>query len=141
MIQSTESSNRIEGITVSPRRLESIMKEKSPPKDRSEAEIAGYRDVLRTVHESHSYILIRSNTIQQLHRDLMAYVGANRGGKWKTAELTTSPLTANSEIPVSLDPLPRQLGFVCEGRCSVVCCRFRSSPALTPAHSAKCSPS
>ncbi len=86
VIQSTESSNRLEGITISARRLESIMKEKSPPNDRSEAEIAGYRDVLRTIHDSHSYMLVRSNTIQQLHRDMMVYVDTSRGGKWKSVD-------------------------------------------------------
>lgn len=106
VIQSTESSNRIEGITVSSRRFESIMKEKSAPKDRSEAEIAGYRDVLRTIHESHSYILISPGTIQQLHRDLMAYVGAGRGGKWKSADNVIEEALPWGEKRVRFVPTP-----------------------------------
>lgn len=106
IIQSTESSNRIEGITVSARRFESIMKEKSPPKDRSEADIAGYRDVLRTIHESHSYILIRSNMIQQLHRDLMAYAGASRGGKWKSVDNVIEETVPSGDQRVRFVPTP-----------------------------------
>lgn len=106
IIQSTESSNRIEGITVSARRFESIMKEKSLPKDRSEAEIAGYRDVLRTIHASHSYILIRSTMIQQLHRDLMAYAGASRGGKWKSVDNAIEETLPSGDQWVRFVPTP-----------------------------------
>lgn len=105
-IQSTESSNRLEGITISSRRLESLMREKSPPKDRSEAEIAGYRDVLRTIHESHSYIPIRSKTILQLHRDLMAFVGTNRGGTWKATDNVIEEKLLSGEKLVRFVPTP-----------------------------------
>ena len=57
-IQSTEASNRIEGIVTTSERLEKLMKEKTMPKNRSEEEIAGYRDVLNTIHESYFF---RSN--------------------------------------------------------------------------------
>ena len=106
IIQSTESSNRIEGITVSPQRLQSVMKEKSPPKDRSEAEVAGYRDVLRTIHESHSYISIRTNTVQQLYRDLMAYVGSSRGGAWKSADNVIEETLPSGEKWTRFVPTP-----------------------------------
>ena len=72
-VQSVESSNRIEGIVTTSTRLGQIVAEKTTPKNRSEKEIAGYRDVLATVHESHDYIPITSNIILQLHRDLMKY--------------------------------------------------------------------
>lgn len=106
IIQSTESSNRIEGITISARRFASIMKDKSPPKDRSEAEIAGYRDVLRTIHQSHSYILIRPNVIQQLHRDLMAYASASRGGKWKSVDNVIKETLPSGDQRVRFVPTP-----------------------------------
>ena len=51
-IQSTEASNRIEGIITTEDRLKKIVKDKTTPKNRSEREIAGYRDVLNTIHES-----------------------------------------------------------------------------------------
>ena len=58
-IQSTEASNRIEGIITTDDRLKKIVREKTMPQSRSEKEIAGYRDVLATIHESHDYAWIR----------------------------------------------------------------------------------
>nr|MCR4996287.1 cell filamentation protein Fic [Butyrivibrio sp.] len=52
-IQSTEASNKIEGIYTSDARLKALVKDKTTPKTRNEREIAGYRDVLNTIHESH----------------------------------------------------------------------------------------
>ena len=46
VIQSTESSNRIEGVTAPPQRIRDLVERKSTPRDRSEQEIAGYRDFL-----------------------------------------------------------------------------------------------
>ena len=55
-IQSTEASNRIEGIVTTNTRLKQLVRDKTTPKTRSEKEIAGYRDVLSTIHESYDYI-------------------------------------------------------------------------------------
>mgnify|MGYP000125224845 CR=1 FL=1 len=56
VIQSTESSNRIEGITVPLDRIKKLVAEKTTPQDRSEQEIAGYRDVLKTIHNNYAHI-------------------------------------------------------------------------------------
>jgi Fic family protein len=85
LIQSTESSNRIEGITVPEERLRSLVREKTTPRNRPEAEIAGYRDVLNTIHASTAEIPVRPSTIRQLHRDLFQYASAP-GGEWKAAD-------------------------------------------------------
>ena len=52
-IQSTEASNRIEGIITTDDRLKKIVMNKTTPRSRSEREIAGYRDVLNTIHENY----------------------------------------------------------------------------------------
>lgn len=85
-IQSTESSNRIEGIVSTSSRIQALVKEKTTPRNRDEYEIAGYRDVLNTIHENHDYIPVRSNYILQLHRDLMQYTGSNLGGSYKITQ-------------------------------------------------------
>ena len=85
-IQSTEASNKIEGIYTSDARLKALVKDKTTPKTRNEREIAGYRDVLNTIHDSHDYISIRPNMILQLHRDLYKFEGYNFGGKYKSAD-------------------------------------------------------
>lgn len=85
-VQSTEASNRIEGIVTTSSRINAIMQEKTTPRNRDECEIAGYRDVLNTVHESHDFIPVRSSYILQLHRDLMQYTGSNLGGQYKITQ-------------------------------------------------------
>lgn len=82
-IQSTAASNEIEGIYASDERLREIVLRKAQPTNRNEEEIAGYRDVLATIHESHDYIPLRPNTLLQLHRDLYKYSGRSIGGHFK----------------------------------------------------------
>ena len=48
-IQSTEASNKIEGIVTGTLRLKQLFREKTTPKNRDEQEILGYRDVLNTI--------------------------------------------------------------------------------------------
>ena len=85
-IQSTEASNRIEGIYTSDDRIQALVKEKSAPRNRNENEIAGYRDVLATIHENYDYIPPRANVILQLHRDLYQYSGIGIGGRFKNTD-------------------------------------------------------
>lgn len=86
LIQSTGASNRIEGIFTSDKRLEELVSKKAEPSNRSEQEIAGYREVLTTIHESYEYINPRANIILQLHRDLYSYSQGNVGGRYKNSD-------------------------------------------------------
>ncbi|PZV12557.1 MAG: cell filamentation protein Fic [Leptolyngbya sp.] len=85
IIQSTESSNRIEGITAPLERIQQLVAEKTAPRDRSEQEIAGYRDVLNTIHASYAHIPLTSNVVLQFHRDLYQFSAAE-GGRWKMSD-------------------------------------------------------
>ena len=85
-IQSTEASNRIEGIITTDDRLKKIVREKTMPQSRSEKEIAGYRDVLAAIHESHDYIPPKPSVILQLHRDLYKFSGKSIGGSFKNSD-------------------------------------------------------
>ena len=82
-IQSTESSNKIEGIVTTSTRIHQLLNEKTTPKNRDENEILGYRDVLNTIHKNYEYIPIRVSYILQLHRDLYKYSYYAVGGKFK----------------------------------------------------------
>ncbi|OPY66762.1 MAG: Adenosine monophosphate-protein transferase SoFic [Syntrophorhabdus sp. PtaU1.Bin050] len=84
VIQSTESSNRLEGITADHKKIRELVEEKTTPANRSEAEIAGYRDVLNTIHTNYEHIPFTVNVVLQLHRDLMKYT-EKEGGHWKSA--------------------------------------------------------
>lgn len=85
MVQSTESSNRIEGITVAPGRIEGLVAKKSRPRDRSEQEVAGYRDVLAAIHVNHENMRISTQLVRNWHRLLYRYTG-ERGGNWKAKD-------------------------------------------------------
>ena len=69
-IQSSEYSNKIEGIETTDKRIKEIVNDKVKPKNRNEEEIAGYRDVLEIIHENYDNIPITSNYILQLHKYL-----------------------------------------------------------------------
>ena len=85
-IQSTEASNKIEGIVTTNTRVKQLMLEKTSPQNRDEEEIMGYRDVLNIIHESYEYIPIRSSYILQLHRDLYKYSEKSIGGRFKNTQ-------------------------------------------------------
>ncbi|OGI57774.1 MAG: cell filamentation protein Fic, partial [Candidatus Muproteobacteria bacterium RIFCSPHIGHO2_01_FULL_61_200] len=85
MVQSVESSNRIEGITVAPGRIDGLVAKKSKPRDRSEQEVAGYRDVLASIHVNHARMRLSTNLVLDWHRTLYRYT-KERGGKWKAKD-------------------------------------------------------
>ena len=85
-IQSTEASNKIEGIVTTSVRMKQLFEEKTTPRNRDEDEIMGYRDVLNTIHESNEYIPIRPAYILQLHRDLLHRAGMSYDGSFKTVQ-------------------------------------------------------
>lgn len=105
-IQSTEASNRIEGIITTDERLRKIVHEKTIPKTRNEKEIAGYRDVLATIHESYDYIPITSNMILQLHRDLYKFSGNGHGGSFKSTDNVIAEKLPDGTKKVRFQPVP-----------------------------------
>ena len=117
VIQSTRASNAIEGIIITDKRLKCIMENKAEPADRSEGEIAGYRDVLSVIHASYDAIPIRSNVILQLHRNIYSFISAE-GGKWKNADNVISEQMPNGEkrirfVPISAFETPNAMESLC----------------------------
>ena len=105
-IQSTEASNRIEGIITTDDRLKKIVLDKTTPKGRSEREIAGYRDVLNTIHENYDFIPIRPNMILQLHRDLYKYSNLAIGGSFKNSDNIMAEELPDGTKRVRFQPVP-----------------------------------
>lgn len=104
LIQSTGASNRIEGIYTSDKRLEELVSQKAEPCNRSEQEIAGYREVLATIHESYEYINLRPNIILQLHRDLYSYAGS--GGNYKNSDNVIAETDGEGHQKARFIPVP-----------------------------------
>lgn len=118
-IQSTEASNSIEGIVTTKERLKMLVREKTMPKNRNEKEIAGYRDVLSSIHENYEYIPIKSSMILQLHKDLYKYSGQNIGGNYKSTEnvIIEERPDGTSTVrfkPVSAGETPEAVENLCE---------------------------
>lgn len=105
-IQSTEASNRIEGISTEDSRLKNLVQEKTTPRNRNESEIAGYRDVLNTIHENYDYIPINANHFLQLHRDLYKFIGNTDGGVFKTSDNILQEKDIHGNKKVRFRPVP-----------------------------------
>ena len=106
LIQSTGASNRIEGIFTTDKRLEELVRQKAEPRNRSEQEISGYREVLSTIHESYEYINPRPNIILQLHRDLYSYSGGNTGGNYKNSDNVIAETDVEGHQKARFFPVP-----------------------------------
>ena len=117
-IQSTKASNKIEGIYTSDERLEALVMDKVEPRNRSEEEIAGYREVLATVHDSYEYIPICPNNILQLHRDLYSFSSSDTGGRFKNADNVIAESGKDGQqrirfMPVSAFQTPEAMESLC----------------------------
>lgn len=104
-IQSTESSNQIEGIVTTNARLKQLVENKTTPKNRDEEEILGYCNVLNIVHESYEAIPVRSNYILQLHGEMLKHTAFSYAGKYKTAPNEIDMVLENGEKVVLFKPL------------------------------------
>lgn len=117
-IQSTEYSNKIEGIETTDKRINELINDKVKPKNRNEEEIAGYRDVLELIHENYENIDIIPNVILQLHKYLYKYSAKSIGGRFKDTENTIEEIDqyGNRKVrfkPVSAFETPRAVEELC----------------------------
>lgn len=104
-IQSTEASNKIEGIYTSDERIKKLALSKTNPKNRAEEEIAGYRDVLNTIHTNHDGIPLKPNIILQLHRDLYRFNTVTYGGQYKNVDNVIAEEDAEGNKFVRFQPV------------------------------------
>jgi len=105
VIESTESSNRLEGITAPRERLVQLAENRATPRDRPEQEIAGYRDVLATIHANHAGMNFNQGLVRQLHRDLFQYT-TSPGGEWKITDNQITERHPDGTIAVRFGPVP-----------------------------------
>ena len=117
-VQSTESSNAIEGIVTTNTRIRQIVEDKTTPKNRDEQEIAGYRDVLNIIHESFDAIPITPNYILQLHKILYSHMNNPAAGRTKSVQnyiSATYPDGSTRTLFTPLDPFetPTALENIC----------------------------
>lgn len=105
IIQSTESSNRIEGVEVAPKRLIPLIRGKTKPQDRSEEEVVGYKQALKYIYKNHSSLKIDIKTIQKIH--YLAQEGnISDAGKFKTKDNEIIEFLENGERVIRFKATP-----------------------------------
>ena len=117
IIESTESSNRIEGVTVPFKRFKELMAHPSKPKDRSEAEILGYREALSMIHAKPETFPINEKTILGLHKQIYTRTDIP-AGQWKKRDNTIEERLADGRwatrfVPVSAGETPLYMKELC----------------------------
>lgn len=117
-VQSTEASNAIEGIRTTNTRIRQLVAEKTTPRNRSEQEIAGYRDVLNIIHESFDAIPITQNYILQLHKILYSQTNNPIAGRTKNVQNYISATYPDGHTEILFTPLapyetPEALDRIC----------------------------
>lgn len=118
-IQSTESSNEIEGIVTTNQRFAQLMSEKTTPRNRNEREIKGYRNALDIIHDNFDYISISPNMILQLHKELYRFSDERFGGKFKDTPNEIDAITKDGTKIVLFRPIepfetPEAVKKLCE---------------------------
>jgi len=109
VVQSVESSNRIEGVTAPRDRIVEIVGDRTLPQDRSEQEIAGYRDALALVHSNASRIWpITNGVVLQLNRAMSSFM-PDPAGAWKQTDNDIVEWTADGEKRVRFRPVRSHL--------------------------------
>lgn len=118
-IQSTESSNRIEGVIVSKERLKPLVFKNVKPRDRPEEEILGYRKALDYIHKNFKKIDVTPELIKKLHKLAQGGIITD-AGKWKKRNndiIEVNPLgeRAIRFRPVSAAKTPHAIEQLCLG--------------------------
>lgn len=117
IIQSVESSNRIEGVTIPADRLRPVVLGKVKPRDRSEEELSGYRQALDWIFSRKRQVSVIPAVIQRLHA--LAQGGfSGDAGEWKTRDNEIIEILPNGErkirfVPTSAKETPKTMDALC----------------------------
>jgi Fic family protein len=116
LVQSVESSNRIEGVTVAPDRLVPLVVGDAAPRDRPEEEIRGYRLALDLIHTSAPDLAITPDLLRRLHGIIQD--GSGDAGQWKQVDNEIIEMRAGAPPlvrfrPVSVAATPTAIEELC----------------------------
>ncbi len=104
ILQSIKASNAIEGIVTTDKRINALVKESVAPLNHDEEEIAGYRDVLKNIHNNYYDYQLNKNDILEFHRLLLSYTGFSHGGRYKKEDNLIMQTDANGRISIRFKP-------------------------------------
>ena len=103
LIQSAESSNRIEGVTVARDRLRPLVLGNVTPRDRSEQEVQGYRQALNLIHTRATELPVTPELLRQFHHIIQE--GGHDAGQWKQSENDIIELRPGAAPVIRFRPL------------------------------------
>jgi Fic family protein len=132
IVQSAESSNRIEGVTVERDRLRPLVLGHAKPRDRSEEEVAGYRKAIDWVFTRRRRVTIDPRVIQHLHALAQGGMSAD-AGRWKRKDNEIIEILASGDRrirfkPTSAKETPKAIMQLC--RNYLAACDGEKIPAL-----------
>ena len=104
-VQSTEASNKIEGIVTTDARIKQIVDGDSAPLNHDEREIAGYRDALDEIHSKHDQMSFSENMILHIHETMTSLAGYELSGKYKTEDNLIMEIDENGRRRVRFTPV------------------------------------
>lgn len=107
IVESAEYSNRIEDIIVEHERVKALVVDNAPPQNRSEEEVAGYRDALKTIHQMHQDMPVSDNVILQLHSMIYRYTNIS-AGRWKEKDNAIFDRLGNGTKKLRFKTVPYQ---------------------------------
>ncbi|MGN0354356.1 MAG: Fic family protein [Muricoprocola sp.] len=105
-IQSIKSSNAIEGIITTDSRIKEIVNGNSAPLNHNEAEIAGYRDALDTIHTHYAALTVNENTILHIHQLIYSISDYKHGGEYKKEDNLIMEIDSFGKRHVRFKPVP-----------------------------------
>ena len=105
-VQSVKSSNAIEGIITSDKRIADIVNNSSAPLNHDEAEIAGYRDALNMIHSGYEHLNFCVKDILLLHETMMSPSGDDLAGKYKQTDNVIIEVDSGGNRSVRFRPVP-----------------------------------
>ena len=132
IVQSVESSNRIEGVTVAAGRLRPVVLGQSKPRDRSEEELAGYRKAIDWIFTRKRRVTIEPRVLQHLHSLAQAGMSGD-AGQWKLKDNEIIEILPSGDRRVRFKPTsardtPKTVGLLCQNY--QTSCKDEQTPSL-----------
>lgn len=105
-INSTIFSNKIEGIEVDEKIVDSLLDNQIKPTGRNEEEVKGYKNVLELIHENFDYIDVKPRIILQLHQELYKETNLSFAGSYKITDNIIQEIDKNGNKKVRFYTVP-----------------------------------
>jgi len=118
VVQSVESSNRIEGVSVAADRLRPVVLGKARPRDRSEEELAGYRRALDWIFSRKRHVAFKPEVVLKFHALAQGGMSGD-AGRWKSKDNEIIEILPNNErrvrfVPTTAKDTPGAMQALCD---------------------------